>query len=202
MAGRKDLQIKLRGFRIELGEIESALRACSGVKDGVVLTRTGPGGAIASLAAYVELKPGVTGLAPRHLRAMLAQRLPAHMIPADVVLIDSLPWLANFKVDRQRLLAMDASRAARPATAASDALTGKIIEAFQSVLHIEGVSAEDDLQGLGGDSLQAVDIALEIQMRLGVRISPEDMDTACPIRDLPGRLGLPAAPGALVPAAG
>ncbi len=202
VAGRKDHQIKLRGFRIELGEIESALRACSGVKDGVVLTRTGPGGAIASLAAYVELKPGVAGLAPRHLKAMLAQRLPAYMIPADVVLLDALPWLANFKVDRQRLMAMDASRVARPAAMAPDALTGKIIEAFQSVLRIEGVSAEDDLQGLGGDSLQAVDIALEIQMRLGVRISPEDMDTACPIGELPGRLGLRAAAGPLVPAAG
>ena len=202
VAGRKDHQIKLRGFRIELGEIESALRACSGVKDGVVLARTGPDGAVLSLAAYVEPKPGVTGLAARHLKAMLAQRLPAHMIPADVVLLDSLPWLANFKADRQRLKTMDASRAATPDAAPSDRLTGKIIEAFRSVLGIEAIHADDDLQGLGGDSLQAVDIALEIQLRLGVRVSPEDMDASCPIGELAGRLGLRSAAGDLVHAAG
>ena len=188
--GRRDHQIKLRGFRIELGEIESALRACSGVKDGVAMARTRPDGATQSLVAYVELKPGVQGLLPRHLKSMLGRRLPAHMVPADVVLLDALPWLANFKVDRQRLEALDAPRASLPACAPPDAITGKIIKAVEKVLRIEGVGPDDDLMGLGGDSLQAVDIALEIELRLGLRVSPEDMDTSCPIGELAGRLGL------------
>ena len=191
VAGRRDHQIKLRGFRIELGEIESALRACSGVKDGAVLVRRGPDGAVQSLAAYVELKPGVEGLLPRHLGSMLGQRLPSHMVPADIVVVESLPWLANFKVDRQRLQEMDGSRAGRAASgAAPDAVTAGIIQAYEAVLGLKGVGPDDDLLGLGGDSLQAVDIALEIQRRVGVRVSPEDMDTSCPIGELSGRLGL------------
>ncbi len=156
-----------------------------------MLVRRGPDGAVQSLAAYVELKPGVEGLLPRHLGSMLGQRLPSHMVPADIVVVESLPWLANFKVDRQRLQEMDGSRAGRAASgAAPDAVTAGIIQAYEAVLGLKGVGPDDDLLGLGGDSLQAVDIALEIQRRVGVRVSPEDMDTSCPIGELSGRLGL------------
>ena len=190
IAGRRDHQIKLRGFRIELGEIESALRACSGVKDAAVLTRQAPDGRIVSLAAYVELKPGVTGLLSRHLQSMLAQRLPAHMIPADIVVIDALPWLPNFKIDRQGLKDLDAARTARAESPAADPVTAEIIKAFESVLKVKGASADDDLMSLGGDSLQAVTVALEIEQRLGVAVSPEDIGMSCAIGEIAGRLGL------------
>ena len=190
VAGRRDHQIKLRGYRIELGEIESALRACSGVKDAAVLTRSGADGAVHSLAAYVELESGVAGLLPRHLQSMLAQKLPAHMIPADMTLIDALPWLANFKIDRQRLEVMDAARRTPGQDVAADPVTAQIVLAFESVLRLTGVTPEDDLMSLAGDSLQAVDIALEIELRLGVRVNPEELDMLCPIGELAGRLGL------------
>jgi amino acid adenylation domain-containing protein len=188
--GRGDQQIKLRGYRVELGEIESALRACQGVKDGAVVTRSGPDGAVRALAAYVELTPDGDDLLPRHLMAMLSQRLPAHMVPADIVILDALPWLANFKVDRQRLNALDAEQANRAAELARDPVTVEIAKAYETILRVEGVTPRDDLLSLGGDSLQAVDIALEIEQRLGVRIAPEMLDMSCAIGELADRLGL------------
>jgi amino acid adenylation domain-containing protein len=194
--GRGDQQIKLRGFRIELGEIESALRACPGVKDGAVVTRSSPEGSVRSLAAYVELTPDGADLLPRHLMAMLSQKLPAHMVPADIVILDALPWLANFKIDRQRLNALDAERVERIADFADDPVTAEIARAYATILRLEGVTPGDDLLSLGGDSLQAVDIALEIEQRLGVKVAPEMLDMSCAIGDLADRLGLRRLSGA------
>ena len=189
VAGRRDDQIKLRGFRIEIGEIESALRACSGVMDGAVVVRRSAGGAVRSLAAYVELRPGVKKLLPRHIVSMLAQRLPSHMLPAEIVVVRTLPWLANFKIDRKKLDATDRARLRRRPAAGSEADTDLVIRAFQKVLRRTGIGPQDDLLSLGGDSLQAVDIALEIELALGVRISPEAIDIACPIGRLASRVG-------------
>src|SRR5581483_5563199 len=50
--GRVDRQVKLRGFRIELGEIEAALRACSHIRDAVVVMREAASGEH-SLVAYI-----------------------------------------------------------------------------------------------------------------------------------------------------
>ena len=190
VAGRRDHQIKLRGFRIELGEIESALRACSGIKDAAVLARRPAGGAVRSLVAYVQLRHRVRGMLPRHVTSMLAQRVPAYMLPADIIILDALPWLANFKIDRQRLEAMDGARTDRAAPAAPDPAAAAVLGAFEKVLGLAGIGLQDDLLSLGGDSLQAVDIALEIEQALGVRVPPETIDIACPIGDLSTRLGL------------
>lgn len=37
--GRNDFQVKIRGFRIEIGEVESAIGACDGVREAMVLAR-------------------------------------------------------------------------------------------------------------------------------------------------------------------
>jgi amino acid adenylation domain-containing protein len=188
VVGRRDQQIKLRGFRIELGEIETALRACSGIKDGAVVARRTPDGAVRSLAAYVELKPGVRKLLPRHITSMLGQRLPAHMLPASIVVLDQLPWLANFKVDRRRLETMDQANARPAPELALDPDVAAVIDAFERVLRRTGIRPEDDLLSLGGDSLQAVDIALEIELALGAPVPPEAIELACPILELAARL--------------
>lgn len=98
--GRRDDQIKLRGFRIELGEIEAALRRLGGVQDAAV--RLLGEGEEAALVGYVELRePG--GLTRVAIRRELLRSLPHYMIPARIVLVDSLPKTASGKIDRKRL---------------------------------------------------------------------------------------------------
>ena len=83
--GRADEQVKIRGYRIELGEIQAALAALDGVDQAVVIAR--------------EDRPGdkrligyITGTAdPAAARATLAERLPAYMVPAAVVVLAALP---------------------------------------------------------------------------------------------------------------
>ena len=180
--GRQDQQIKLAGQRIEIGEIEGVLRACSGVGNAAIVVRRGEDGAARALAAYVQLDDGVKGLLPRHVMAMLERRLPRHMLPAEIVVVDALPWLANFKVDRKRLDAMDRTR--RVGGMPADGAALAVAEIFASVLKVSNVSADDSLATLGGDSLQAVSIVLALERRFGIALPRRVFDTSRSIAGL------------------
>ena len=179
-AGRKDEQIKLHGYRVEPGEVESALRNCPGVRDAAIVVRRSPAGLPLALAAYVELEPDAGDLRPRHLMAMLSQRVPAHMTPASVTVLEALPWLPNFKIDRQKLQALDGEATARP-EAPTDSLVAALAALFERTLEVGGATAEDNLLSLGGDSLNAVQIALELSSRYGLSF---DVDDFAPSRSI------------------
>ncbi|MEV6243390.1 AMP-binding protein [Lentzea sp. NPDC051838] len=93
-AGRSDDQVKIRGFRVELGEVTAALLECPGVTDGAVVVRDG------QLLAYVSGTP-------ERVREHMSAALPAHMVPARVVVLDRLPLTANGKLDRAALPSPD-----------------------------------------------------------------------------------------------
>ncbi|MES1240588.1 MAG: amino acid adenylation domain-containing protein, partial [Acidobacteriota bacterium] len=153
--GRLDHQVKVRGFRIELGEIEAVLAGHPEVREAVV---TAPGeGADRRLVAYVV--PETAGLRP-----WLAARLPAHMVPSDVVALDALPRTPNGKIDRKALPAPQRQGGSEaPRNATEEAVAG----VWRELLGAAEVGVHDDFFGLGGHSLLAVRVAV----RLGVPVS-------------------------------
>ncbi|MFF7456367.1 amino acid adenylation domain-containing protein [Kitasatospora sp. NPDC008115] len=145
--GRTDHQVKIRGFRVEPGEIEQLLAARPGVAAAVVVAHEG------RLAGYV------TGDAPdpAALRAHLAERLPEHMVPATVTVLDAFPLTAGGKVDRAALPEPQAAPAAAPAGRPLRTPAEQLIAAvWADVLGVPEVGAEDNFFHLGGDSLTAV----------------------------------------------
>src|SRR6201999_2955122 len=95
--GRADEQVKIRGYSIELGEIPAALAGLEGVQQAAVIAREDrPGDK--RLVGYI------TGTAdPAEIRNALAERLPAYMIPAAVVVLAALPLTVNLKLDTRAL---------------------------------------------------------------------------------------------------
>ncbi len=98
--GRLDNQAKLRGFRIEPEEIESLLVEDPGVREAAVAIRGEPGRE--RLIAYVVPSSNHSPSDAR-IRGFLAERLPAYMVPDQVILLEALPVTVNGKLDRKAL---------------------------------------------------------------------------------------------------
>ncbi|MBP2847780.1 AMP-binding protein, partial [Dickeya oryzae] len=90
--GRNDDQVKIRGFRIEPGEIAAVLTTCVGVTDAVVTVSPDQ-----QLLAYYISDETISNdteisddskVTTESLKAQLAQRLPAHMVPSAYVRLD------------------------------------------------------------------------------------------------------------------
>jgi amino acid adenylation domain-containing protein len=199
-AGRKDAQVKLRGYRIEPGEIESALASCSGVHDGAVLVRRNTAGEPQALVAYLELNPGVTGLLPMHVRQMLRERLPSHMIPSPVVILDALPRQLGLKIDRVRLAEIDAEQKAAGARVRTQAMDTerwlivrtkveqRLLELWCEVLDRQDIGYDDDFFRCGGDSLSALDLIVRIEKEFRYQVSLTMLAEAPTVSQLAYRL--------------
>jgi len=160
--GRADHQVKLRGYRIELGEIEAALESQPGVSQAVVLAREDSPGDT-RLVAYITGPAEETAL-----KAALADHLPAHMVPAHVVRLDSFPLTPNRKVDRKALPAPQAQRAPESFEAPEEGLAEQIAAIWARVLGVPKVGARDNFFALGGHSLLAVQAHRELRDGLGL----------------------------------
>ncbi|MFF0609642.1 amino acid adenylation domain-containing protein [Nocardia tengchongensis] len=154
--GRTDFQVKVRGQRVELGEIDAVLGRVTGVDFAVTLGVAGPTGATA-LAAYLVRAPGAD-LDVAAVRAAVADSLPAYMVPAAFVVLDSIPRNAVGKLDRNALPApdftIDRTEYRPPATGTEQALA----QIFAELLGIERVGADDSFFALGGDSILAIQL--------------------------------------------
>ena len=182
--GRKDHQIKLHGYRIDIGEVEGALRGCAGVQDAVVVVRRNGAGLPRSLAGYVEPCSGVDGLSRRDLVSMLKKRLPLYMIPATLNIVGQLPRLPTLKIDRIRVAQLDATRVVEMVNPIDDPLVADLVKIFELVLGNVGATAEDNVSSLGGDSLQAVKVALELEKYFGVVVPANVFESMQTIQEL------------------
>lgn len=169
--GRNDFQVKIRGMRIELGEIEVELSRHAKVQDAVVTVRQE--GQEKRLAAYIVPQPAQQ-LSPKELRAFLKERLPEHMVPAYIVVLEKFPLTPSGKVDRLSLPAPANDSELEPDYAAPQTAVEKVLAGiFVDVLGRQNVGATDNFFDLGGHSLLATQVASRIyeafQVELPVR---------------------------------
>ncbi len=162
--GRTDFQIKLRGIRIELGDIESTLRTAPGVKEAVCAARELGSQQEKSLVAYVVLDPA-SPPDVKDLRRMLQAKLPDYMVPAAFVVLKALPVNMNQKLDRRALPAPTAEDLARLRTVAAPRtdVERRLVAVWESVLETTGLGIKDGFFDVGGDSLKALGLMIEIE---------------------------------------
>ncbi|MGW4841537.1 amino acid adenylation domain-containing protein [Nocardia brasiliensis] len=162
--GRVDHQVKIRGVRIELAEVETALAALPGVRRAAATVRADSAGT-ARLFGYVVLD---AGCAPRDLRPEVRAKVPAALVPAEIVVIDAIPLTPNGKLDRAALPQPERRTVRRaPQTARERA----VCAVFEQVLELAEVDIEDSFFDLGGDSLRAMRLLGALDRALGVTIS-------------------------------
>ncbi|MFD4354939.1 amino acid adenylation domain-containing protein [Nocardia sp. NPDC058518] len=180
--GRADAQVKVRGYRIEVGEIETALRRSADIDTAAVTVVRRAGGA--SLVGFVVGKAGRAVIVSR-VRADLAQRLPAYMIPARIVVMEQLPVNVNGKLDSHALneLAEQSLSVADNNAAAETPTEIALSELFAELFDGRAPGIDADFYELGVDSIVAISLVNKARRR-GLALNPR-MVLACPtIREL------------------
>ncbi|WP_229926149.1 non-ribosomal peptide synthetase [Streptomyces longispororuber] len=142
--------------------------------DAEAVTRPVRGAFVPSRRAdlYLSSDPAAAtqiGVLVGSLRGYLQERLPAHLVPASVVAIASVPLAANGKLDRRALPAPDLSAQAggRPPRTLQEEL---LCDLFAEVLDLERVSVDDNFFDLGGHSLLATKLISRIRATLGAEV--------------------------------
>jgi amino acid adenylation domain-containing protein len=92
--GRLDGQVKIRGYRIELGEVQVGLQRLPDVAEAVALIDTAHDGH-PRLVGYVV---PAAETSETLLRTALRQRMPQHLVPTRIYLVDAIPRTANGKI--------------------------------------------------------------------------------------------------------
>ncbi|MFD6395686.1 non-ribosomal peptide synthase/polyketide synthase [Nocardia sp. NPDC060249] len=180
--GRNDFQVKIRGLRIELGEIEAALGDAPGVTHATVLPATDDAGR-QCLVGYVAGE--VDSVA---VRAHVAGRVPAYMVPSHLVVLDTVPLNSAGKLDRAALPAADLSVTTEyvaPRPGAQTALAGVIGE----LLGVARIGANDDFFAVGGNSLLAMRLVARANAALGSALDVRDVFDAPTVAGLAERAG-------------
>ena len=157
--GRRDHQVKVGGRRVELGEIDAALNAVPTVRAAcTVVRRTEAGNE--RLVGYVASEAPAS-----EIRAALASRLPADLLPV-IVVRDALPVTISGKVDRKALpWPPDEVRRPGPATEPLTETEAWLAERWAEQLGPLAIGRDDDFFALGGSSLAAAKLASRLRER-------------------------------------
>ncbi|ONI91937.1 hypothetical protein ALI22I_06715 [Saccharothrix sp. ALI-22-I] len=162
--GRGDDQVKVMGYRVEPGEVAAVLARHPSVGQAVVV----PYGAADELrlAGYVT-GSGVTGA---DVRVFAADRLPEHMVPSTIVVLDALPLTPNGKIDRAALPDPFVEQAGHR-VAPGAGLAEQVAAAWAATLGSGDVGMHDNFFDIGGTSLLLMRLRARLVQSLDREIS-------------------------------
>lgn len=167
--GRVDRQVKVNGFRVNPGEVEGVLTRHASVRLACVVSREQASGHL-GLVAYLEL------VGPRadvgDVKAFLTERVPAFMLPASVVVLETMPLLPSGKVDVDALLRQGATTnpLASPTGTVDGGQAAGVLAIWCQALGIDTCGPDDEFFNLGGNSLSGMRIAARVNEQYGLAI--------------------------------
>ncbi|WP_051650614.1 non-ribosomal peptide synthetase [Lachnoclostridium phytofermentans] len=157
--GRIDHQVKVRGFRVELSQIEYHLHQYPGITHAVVITNKDMADEKYICAYYVA----DSKITAKELLEFLSTSIAEYMLPSFFAQIDELPINSNGKVNRKALPTLQQLQNSEGLLEPSTDLERLLVEIWCKVLNIEKVGVNQDFFEIGGHSLRAVMLEVEMQ---------------------------------------
>jgi acyl-coenzyme A synthetase/AMP-(fatty) acid ligase/thioesterase domain-containing protein/acyl carrier protein len=168
--GRKDEMVKVSGYRVELPVVEAALTNLDDILEAAVQAiETNSGNK--RLVAYLSTSDGNVSRI-REIRKELTRKLPRYMLPTQYIFLENLPKLPNGKIDRSALPEPSPVNIARDndLVPPKSGLEMQLVKIWENIIGIDEIGIEDDFFAMGGDSLQAMRIFVEIERMLGKKL--------------------------------
>ena len=157
--GRNDDQLSVRGFRVESDEILRIMNGYDAISQVYLDVDED------NLTAYYTTNGD---LDIETVRDALKSELPGYMIPSLFVELDSIPLNANGKIDRFALKNISRENSN---SHVDDKVIKCVLDSFKKVLNTPSVFLDDDFVSLGGNSLVAMKLQLELKEALDVSLS-------------------------------
>lgn len=167
---RNDNQIKLRGLRIELGEITEALLTHPMVKDAVVILREDQPGD-KRLVAYLVSANGIALPIPE-VRDRLKTKLPDYMVPSQFVMLETLPRLANGKLNRRSLPVPESTGLLDNENflAPRNPIEERLVAIWEQLLNWRPIGIRNNFFDSGGHSMLLIRLIVQIEKVFGQRL--------------------------------
>ncbi|HEY9509925.1 MAG TPA: amino acid adenylation domain-containing protein, partial [Verrucomicrobiae bacterium] len=173
--GRKDQQVKIRGFRVEPGEIETVLKVHPSIRDAVVTVRNSPA-QDRQLVAYVTLRNG-SDFDRAQLQRFLQGKLPAYLLPSQIVSLPEFPLTLNGKIDVRAL--PDPEPLSAPAPDAivhpRNSAEENLARIWREVLGRNSFGVHDNFFALGGHSLLVTQMISRITKQFQIELPVRDV---------------------------
>ncbi len=176
--GRSDFQVKVRGLRIELSEIESDMCSYSSIVDAVVSIKN-----INDRDVLCGFFTASGRVSISLLKKYLAKKLPNYMVPTYLMQLKEFSYTPNGKIDRKNLPTPEI--ASKEMVLPKNDTENKILKIWKEILSIDNISTNDNFFDIGGDSLCALKMQLEL-MKIGYTIQYGDIfknNTICELAE-------------------
>ena len=169
---RLDDQVKIRGLRIELGEIESIVLKYPNIQKVVVIKQSE--GTREYLSCYY-ISNKDANISNNELRKFISKYLPNYMIPSYFIKLDDFKYTQNGKIDKKYLAQFKNQTSQKENVLPRNETDKKLIKILENILNVKNISIEDSFLELGGDSLSAINLVINIQSEFGVKIFVRDI---------------------------
>ncbi|HEX8967227.1 MAG TPA: AMP-binding protein [Chloroflexota bacterium] len=180
----RDLIVLPNGMNVWPQDIEDELRNEPGVKDAVVLAAATSSGGARLHAYLVPDEPARRLTDPRAVVARVNSRLASHQRVASATWWPdaSFPRTSTLKV--QRHLLMPPTQRADEASGAAAVDGDPVADALATIAHTSIIRDDQSLTELGLDSLSLLEVAAQIEERLGRALAERALSTDMTVSDL------------------
>lgn len=120
---------------------------------------------------------------PSVLRQFLGERLPAYLLPDELVIVGELPLTENGKPDTRRLEGQP-RQAQAPLSPAVTPLQQHLLQLWEHSLQRDGFGIDDDFFLLGGQSLKLIEMLAKVEYSYGHKVRLQDFYRQPTVRHL------------------
>lgn len=182
--GRKDQQVKIRGLRIELEEIENELLNIEYIEKVVVIVRQNETKDNYLCAFYSSEQE----LPVEDIRNKLLAKLPDYMVPSFFCKLETFPLTPNGKIDKKRLPQIQVKEIVKDNyVPPRNNIDSFLVDEWEKVLNISNVGIDSNFFELGGDSLKAIQLQVNL-LRYNWNLETQDIYRYNTIRKLSDRI--------------
>ncbi len=178
-SGRLDDQVNIGGARIELSEIKKVINNLPEVDSCVVLAPKNTNGnqyIVSFISTTSQKKPSAF---KNKVFSHLKNHLPRNYIPNKIIFVEDMPLMPNGKVNRKKLLSYLSSGFHADDLVGSGLEVNEksqiLLKIWKEVLKRDDITIEDDFFVLGGDSLQAMMLSMEIELEFSIKLAVDEI---------------------------